>query len=179
MLRTRLLSSLLTAAAPLLVFSCEPAPDYPVEPSIEFKSMRAERVDKPAPETDVNEIFVTITYKDGDGDLGLAAEDLNSPPYNAPPYNFNYYAKMYVFNSRTNQFVEDLSFNGTFARMLAADAKAQPIRGELTYNINKGNGFPINYPQYAPGNKVKFDIYIYDRAKNKSNVITTEEYVLP
>ncbi|RAK69554.1 hypothetical protein [Hymenobacter edaphi] len=179
MLRTRLLSGLLTAAAALAVLACEPAPTYPNEPSIEFKSIRAEREDKPSPETDVNRIFVTLNYKDGDGDLGLSDDDKKVAPFNAPPYNFNYYATMYVYNTTNRQFERDLSFNGAFGRMLAVDAKSQPIRGELTYEVNNGNGFPINYPQYRPGNKVKFEIYVYDRAQHKSNVLTTEELVLP
>ncbi|GAB3824163.1 hypothetical protein GCM10028821_02820 [Hymenobacter jeollabukensis] len=178
---------MLTAATALAVGACESAPTYPDEPSIEFKNIRAER-DTPANGgTPSNRIFITIGYKDGNGDLGLSAADKDTPPFNSSTsdYRFNYHVKLYWYNTNYLRFEEyvypnpALTYNGTFARMLEETAKPQPIRGDLTYEPGKGDGFPINYPEFRPGNRVKFDIYIYDRALHKSNVITTEELVLP
>ncbi|GAB2951885.1 hypothetical protein GCM10027048_16110 [Hymenobacter coalescens] len=170
---------MLTAASLWLATACEPAPDYPDEPSVEFNSIRAQRETPTDGNTAFNRIFVTINYKDGDGDLGLSDFDRSQAPFNTAPYQFNYYVTMFVYNNSTRQFEQHLSFNSFFRRLLADDQKPQPIRGELTFEVNKENGFTVTYPEYRPGNRVKFEIYIYDRALHKSNTITTEELVLP
>lgn len=177
MLRIPLLPTLLTAATLALTTACEDAPDYPDEPSIEFKGIRAQRETPTDGNTAFNRIFVTIGYKDGDGDLGLSDSDIKAPPFNAAPYNFNYYITMYVFDGTS--FKKHLTFDSFFQRMLTEDQKPQPIRGDLSFEVNKSNGFTVTYPEYRPGNRVKFEIQIIDRALHKSNIITTDELVLP
>jgi hypothetical protein len=60
----------------LIWFSgCQTVPEYPVVPSISFNSVYF----KELPGSDI--IYLTINYKDGDGDLGLSNDDLNTPPF--------------------------------------------------------------------------------------------------
>lgn len=186
MLRVRLLPGLL-AAATLLLGACESAPPYGVEPVIEFKSIKAER--QTGNGTAANLVTITIKYKDGDGDLGLSAADRLNPPFKdttpsgGNEYYNNYHITMYwatpTGNFQAYPVTQSLNYNGTFDRLLAEDAKPQPIRGEINYTPGgRKASLPILDPEFAPGNRLKFDIYIYDRALNKSNVITTDEVVL-
>lgn len=187
MLRVRLLPTLL-AATPLLFSACESAPDYSVEPVIEFKSIKAER-GSTGGGTEANLVTVTIKYKDGDGDLGLSAEDRQNAPFKdttpsgGNEYYNNYHITMYwatpTGNFQPYPVTQSLNYNGAFERLLTGDAKPQPIRGEINYTPGgREASLPILDPEFAPGNRLKFDIYIYDRALHKSNVITTDEVVL-
>ncbi|KUG07305.1 hypothetical protein [Solirubrum puertoriconensis] len=181
MLRIRLLTSFLAVAAVSALTACEDAPDYPDTPSIQFKSITAERVTPTTGETPYNRIYVTVAYKDGDGDLGLSEEDIQSPPFNSGRYSQNYFITMFRQNSSGvfEQYVPFIPFNGRFPRMLEPNEKSQPIRGDLTYEIYKGIGFSITDPNFRPGTKIKFNIQIVDRALHESNVITTDELTLP
>lgn len=185
MLRQRLLPALL-AATPLLFAGCESAPNYSVEPVIEFKSIRAQRVTPTNGETAYNLIYVTVNYKDGDGDLGLSEEDRKNPPFNNTmpasynEYYYNYYVTLYWFDGQRFQpYNSAISYNGAFPRLLTEADKPQPIRGELTYRPGGESGFTITEREFRPGTRLKFDIQVVDRALHKSNIITTDELVLP
>lgn len=189
MLRIRVLSTLLAAATLALATACEEAPDYPEEPSIEFKSLTAERVNPTDGNTPYNIITLTISYKDGDGDLGLSEDDRKSPPFNDTrpnsynEYHFNYLVKLYWFNNATQQFelynVPFLSYDGAFPRLLKDTDKPQPIRGDIVYQPGGTSGLTITTPQFRPGNRIKYQVQIIDRAQHKSNVLMTDELVLP
>lgn len=74
--------SLLTLLGLLLIASCFDPPEYSVIPRIEFQSVRT--VEVPGAST-YDSLFVTISFRDGDGDLGRSGTD------NAPPFNQNWY----------------------------------------------------------------------------------------
>jgi len=57
----------------LVVNRCSKAPIYPITPQIEFKSIVLNSAD--------STLHITVTFKDGDGDLGLTSDDVN-PPFN-------------------------------------------------------------------------------------------------
>jgi hypothetical protein len=181
MLRIRLLPVLLAATTALLTTACEPAPDYPDEPSIEFKEITGERVNPTDGNTAYNLVYVAIKYKDGDGDLGLSDADLQTPPFTpGNRYNKNFFVNMFRYNSagQWQQVIPSIPFDATFARLLSEDQKPQPIRGDLKLAISKDFGFTVTTPDYRPGTRIRFTVQIVDRALHESNVITTDEYVL-
>jgi hypothetical protein len=66
------------------VSSCFNPPDFPVEPQIEFETIQYKEYGSGF-DTEYDSLILTISFKDGDGDLGL------DPSENAPPYNNKFY----------------------------------------------------------------------------------------
>ncbi len=62
--------------------SCYEAPEFPVVPSIEFRS-----VDFKQGATGFDTLIARVNFQDGDGDLGLSGDE-NEPPYNAFFFQF-------------------------------------------------------------------------------------------
>jgi hypothetical protein len=61
--------------------SCFNPPEFPIVPELEFRKI--EFVD-----SDVDSLILTLNFRDGDGDLGLDAED---ETYLSDPYNITYF----------------------------------------------------------------------------------------
>jgi hypothetical protein len=186
MLRIRLLTYCLAAAAALLTTACEDAPDYPDEPAIKFKAISAERLPTTTPGDEANLVKITVAYEDGDGDLGLSEADRQTSPFNDPnsEYRYNYYIKPFWYNQGNGRFEEYIfptpgfNYNSVFERLLPEGSKPQPIRGDITFTPSKNLGLSIYTPEFRPGNRLRFEVMIIDRALHKSNTITTDEVVL-
>ena len=177
--------------------SCLEAPDYPVVPAIDFKEVRVEHI--PAGVEDaVDKLTFVLDFRDGDGDLGLGKDDILVAPYNQPPTpgvpprnhptnSFNYFIQPFVKDALTKQFVPYITplitlgqYDGTFPRLdlaggkFEADVKPAPLKGELRYELPLG----IDGQSYSPGQVMRFEITIMDRALNVSNTVTTSEVTL-
>ncbi|MDF7810977.1 hypothetical protein [Hymenobacter sp. YC55] len=180
-----LLFALLCAA----VSSCISPPDYPDAPRIKFKELEVVRLPRSDPrEQAIDSDTITISFEDGDGDLGLNPTD-NMAPYNdvsvngkqTNPNYFNYYIQAQLKN-RNGQFVDYIldgsngevgQYNGRFPRLTTEATKEGPLKGNLRYNLGLSLGTPFN-----PGDEIRFRISIRDRALNLSNEIFTESYVV-
>ena len=69
----------------ILSGSCFDPPEFPVQPQIEFDRIEF----KPAPtQMDQDSLILYIRFRDGDGDLGLRADD---PQHISNPYHINVY----------------------------------------------------------------------------------------
>lgn len=170
--------------------SCISPPDFPDTPSIEFKSMKVTR--NTAELTDT--VTITIGFKDGDGDLGLNSEEYSST---SPPYNrlnsdgtknlnhWNYFLKIFVKNRSNNQFepltvrangstIDDPTvYYSQFPHLEPNADKKAPLKGDLNFEQTFGLGNEFN-----PGDEVRFEVYIKDRALNTSNTVTTSTFVV-
>jgi hypothetical protein len=184
---TRTGSYLLVMLLALGLAGCPP-PEFSDAPFISFKDIRT----IPLPNKD--SLIVSITYRDGTGDLGLGSNDTDAP-FDAEPYRYNYHITAFKRRGLDDQgnpnFVPvefptpGFTFNGRFP-VLKPDRQPGPIEGDLDYSI------PIEYPQdftneryILPGDTLRFDIFIYDRGErggrqkpNQSNIITTGEVVV-
>lgn len=180
------------AGLSLALVGCLSPPDYPVEPSIEFKSLAVTRYTPPG-EVPVDTFKITISFKDGDGDLGITDEEVLFPP-NAPSYTpysaqnpdgssnpnqYNYLLRVYQRVKGTSDFIEYAPFETTsFGRYPplngGPDAKPAPLKGDLVHIIPLAFGSPLN-----AGDEVKFTVSIKDRAFHESNIITTSTYLVP
>lgn len=147
--------------------SCLKPKEFPKTPSIEFKDFvkRGDSAD-----------FI-ISFKDGDGDIGLNQADTSGNFAPNQPYYYNLV-----------MYYEYKKVDGSFSKFVL------PNGDTLTYKyripnitptgVNKGIDGDIKVllsaPYYYPGHTaIKFEAYIYDRALNKSNVIVTSEITVP
>lgn len=156
-----------------LLSSCLTAPDYPIEPEISFKSIKDQRVSSPSGIYDT--ITVTVSFRDGDGDLGLSNEDID-PPYNrlnsdntVNRYYNNYFfqPEQLVAGSTTWTPVYTGSYDSRYPRLTDSE-KAEPIKGDL--NI----GLKFYEASFPVGAQVRFRVSIADRALHESNVVVTD-----
>ncbi|WP_400191383.1 hypothetical protein [Hymenobacter sp. B81] len=178
MMRTRLLLGL-TVLLALAATSCLNPPDYPDTPSISFKSFTRQRVSDRFGTYDT--LTVTISFKDGDGDLGLN-NDEEQPPYNRlnldgteNRYYNNYYLQPQI--RKANGEFEDttfsIPFNSRFPR-LAPTEKPAPLRGDLSFGYKLFQG-----SLGRPGAQLRFRVSIIDRALHESNEVITDAVTIP
>ena len=127
----------------VLLFSCEKEQVISDTPIIEFKSIFPTTVQEYS-----DDIIITISYSDGNGDLGENDPDIH------------------------NLCVED-NRNGIVYQFriphLAPDNNSIAIEGDFNITIN-GSGITDTS---LSSQQVNYSIYVTDRAENKSNTITT------
>lgn len=163
---------------PLAVVSCRKPETYPIEPSIAFSNFLLElNANTGKTERGVLE----ITYKDGDGDIGLNPQDT------FPPFNFG---SPFYYNLIIKYFEKQ---NGTFVEVPLLSWNPDSLRYDtLTFNARIPNLTPKNGNKNIKGviqdtmfinnplstyDTIRFLVYLYDRAMHKSNEITTPEIV--
>lgn len=150
--------------------SCYKEPEFSFTPAIEFDSITKDiRLDQ-FTGAKKDSIIVSVKFRDGDGDLGFNAEEIGSK-VSQTDYNFvvKSFRKTKGIFAQFNTF-ETLS--GFYPR-LKTDDKIGPIEGKLSYRIEIETAFwPVKR------DTVKFEIYIKDRAGNRSNAVETTPIVL-
>ena len=131
----------------LLLFACKKDETLSVVPTIEFQS-----INPSIAQEYIDDIIITISYADEDGDLGENSPDID------------------------NLFVED-SRNGIVYHyripQLAPNGNEISIEGNFNIKIN-GTGITNE----SSSQKVNYNIYVKDRAGNKSNTITTSSITI-
>ncbi|QNP52180.1 hypothetical protein [Hymenobacter qilianensis] len=185
LLRTLRTSTLLLLTG-LAVSSCLEMPDYPETPSISFKSISSERVSDGFGLYD--RVTITVSFKDGNGDLGLREEDkvegspwarLN-PDLTLNPFYNNYYITPLIRNAAGEFLPLELdnpndNYNSTYPPLdKDSNGRETPLRGDLSFTTDFFAGDPLK-----PGEVVRFEVFIYDRALNKSNTIITDPITIP
>ncbi|SHK81342.1 hypothetical protein SAMN02746009_01621 [Hymenobacter psychrotolerans DSM 18569] len=189
MFRT-LRAGLLIGVGSLAIGSCISPPDFPDTPSIEFKDLSVQRHIVNGV-TAVDSVVVTIGFKDGDGDLGLNEEEYNNPPYqrlntdgSLNLNHWNYYFNLFVKAPGETEFkpyrvtpelleLRPEDYYGQYPHLEPNSEKKAPLQG----NLRLRQGFALGSPFY-PGQEVRFEITIKDRALNTSNTVTTSSFVV-
>ncbi len=148
------------AAAVLLLGSCLQPPAYPIEPVIEFLGFSAAEMRQGQFNDD--SVLVFIGFTDGDGDLGNDRE--------------------------VNVFVRDLRDDFISDRFriprIPEIGANNGISGEMILTLyNTCCIFPDGAPPCTPSmttltNELRYEIYLEDRAGNRSNVIQTPPITL-
>jgi hypothetical protein len=115
--------------------------------------------------------ILAISYQDGNGDIGLNGSSDTLDPYQKNgPYYYN--LVITYFEKQNGVFKENDPIIPFSARMplFTPNDPNQPINGTIldTLTLNP-------HPVY---DTVKFEVFIYDRALNKSNVVSTPEIIL-
>ena len=164
---TAIFCSLLAATCIVMLTSCMKKESYSDIPQIAFAGY-TNLFDT----TRIAKIGVlTITFQDGDGDIGLNAADIYPPYDSASIYYYNYYIDLY--EKKNGVFVKDTTLNPPlYTRIpnLTPDDPNKAIKGFIVDTI------PLNpKPVY---DTIQFSMFIYDRALHKSNTVTTPEIVV-
>lgn len=157
---------------PVLFFACQRSTDYDDVPSITFEQSQKYSDDS---------ISLTISYIDGNGDLGLGSKH-DKPPYDSGKYANNLIVKYYerydgAFHQTTEGPYPDqkdtISHRFRFEN-LTPDGGNKAIKGEMEITIsNQLRVFTKNFPERSYGGEIMFRIFIYDRELNKSNEVSS------
>lgn len=186
-----LIFSVVIAILAIFTFNaCLTKPDFPFEPSISFASISKKSILDGNNQLIEDSIFLDINFRDGNGDIGLSAEDtigkfaFRNPDKTLNPFYFNFYCDIYRRNKFTGEY-ERVRFPTNRDPILGIDVESNihgrvpplldnnrqgPIEGVLRYNIG---GLFYDVLGINKRDSIRFEVFIYDRALNKSNVITT------
>lgn len=180
----RPLAGLLLTGLASALSGCLSAPSYPVEPSIDFKEMTVNRYYPPNRQAPVDTFKITLSFKDGDGDLGVTDAEITQLPYSQlnpdktvnQNQQFNYYLRLFRRVPLSQRFEEvyPKEYFGYYPTLYQGEYKASPLKGDLVFRQLLTLGSPVN-----AGDEVQFTVSIKDRALHESNPITTSTYVIP
>lgn len=159
---------LLIVVAVLFMSACINRTEYSPIPDIAFKDFVKRGNDSAD--------FI-ITFKDGDGDIGLNQWDTTGDFALTSPYYYNLVMK--YFYKKTDGTFEQFVLPGGDTLVykyripdIRPKGQNKALAGEIMVNMLA--------PYYYPGHTtIRYDVYIYDRSLNKSNVVSTPEIVVP
>lgn len=158
---------LLILTGGLLLPSCVKEKNFPVVPVIAFKEYLSYNNDS---------ADCIITFKDGDGDVGIEEGDSTSP---------NDLKMKYLYKDTTDGLfkpydeiidttgVMDTLFYSYRVPNLTPDGQFKALDGEIRAKLRAA---PIYYPTH---HDIKFEITLRDRAGHVSNMITTDVIHIP
>ncbi len=143
---------------------CLKEEDYPIIPEIKFEDF----ILLLNTQTGIIERGVLrISFKDGDGDIGLNRNDT------APPYDFNLFIDYFEIRNRDTVRVYQVdpvsgdtsTFNARIP-ILTPKGSEKGIKGEIEDTL-------FIYDPTSSYDTILFRVYLVDRALHKSNVIHT------
>lgn len=146
----------------LLMSSCIKKEEFPDVPRIKFVSF--DKIDNGLGYDDKG--IITISFTDGDGNLGLAADETNPPYDSSSIYYYNFFLTYY--ERQHGEFIAvDLPFtnNARFPLLNKNDAD-KPLKGEISIELYINN-FSSEF------DTIRFEAFITDRTLNHSDTITT------
>jgi len=185
--RAKLSSFLGLLGISVLLFGCQkPNTAYPIIPAITFKSYSVQKGIDSLGRPDYK-LALIISFTDGDGDIGLDAND-TLPPFNSESPNFyNYWVSYYelapgdsFFRQVTNTWPFGdttkagslVSYNGRTPNV-TPPGKEKAIKGDIEYDIDLGSGTK------SGTNTIRFAFILWDRALHPSNKLYSPPIVLP
>jgi len=158
--------------AGITIFSCVKKPTYPSEPVIAYKDF-LRYGDPSAPDS----VELVVSFTDNEGDIGV---DKSNPP---PFFKDGNFFMVYFFWDTTGvdhwmpadsipwtPQIDTLVFNNFVPPVLSEGEKSQPMKGLI---------YVKQSPFITPYNKIRFEVYMYDKAKHISNRITTPAFTFP
>ena len=114
--------------------------------------------------------ILAISFQDGNGDIGLNTWDVYPPYDTSSIYYYNYYIDYYEKRNGTFVKVQLSTTYNTRIPDLTPDDPNKTIKGIIVDTLQL-NPWPVY-------DTIRFSMYIYDRALNKSNVVNTPEIVV-
>jgi len=147
------------------ISACTTAPEFDIAPEIGFISIsKSEMVQNENP---TDSLFLKISFKDGDGDLGT---DENSTMQN-----------IFLVDNRSNIIAERYK-----VPPIPAVGKQKGIEGEITLKVFttccRFDEFPdfkqCDAPPSIPTNELSYEIYMIDDAGNESNRVQSSTITL-
>lgn len=148
----------------LLLSACAPKPpNMPNTPVISFNSFQG---------TGANSGILKINFTEGDGDIGYPAQDISAP--------FDFWAKYTYYSYSLKKFVAvwnpntlDTVYYAYHLPNITPSGKDKSLKGTIGINMDGWFTNPFSTQDSIQYLKVQMQVWIFDRAGNKSNVITT------
>jgi hypothetical protein len=153
-----LMTLLLTA---VLLSGCRKFEEYPPEPEIGYNNY----ILLINPETNISEKgLLSITYRDGDGDIGLEQSDTLFPFQRNGEFYYN--LRVRYFEQQNGILVElPYNFSGRIPPLIPKDQK-KAIKGIIEYEMDI-------YDPTSSYDTIQFQVQLIDRALNISNEVST------
>lgn len=151
----------------LFVSGCLKPKEYPIEPVIEFKGFTQFG----------DSARVAFSFTDGDGDIGLGEDELQSPYDTGSRYYNNVFIRYYekvngAWQQGVNALGEPVEFTYR-TKKVTPSGKNKALKGDIYIYL-----VPIFYNPFSPNSDtIKFDIQMADRALNESNIVETGEII--
>lgn len=156
---------LFSAIGMILLGSCVKEKNFPPEPKIEFVSYTTYGTDS---------ADCIISFSDGDGDIGILEGDTASED----DYQLKYLYKgtdgqFYPFDMIDSTAAFDTLFYSYRVPDITPKGQYKTLEGQIKAKLRSS-------PVYFPGHTVvKFEIRLRDRAGHLSNMVATNEIVVP
>lgn len=151
---------MLLAAA--MLAGCLKTEEFPVVPHITFKSYE-QRPDSAT---------LTISFTDGDGDIGLDQGDTLAPFNPGSHWYHNFFVDYYRMENGSwvlQQFALPLYYR---IPVITPTGQNKALEGDISVELS-----PQVLPQ-APGDTVRFGVRIADRALHESNTVHTDAIIV-
>ena len=170
-------SVILLAAVILILSACRKPVDFPDIPAITFESFEIYQ----------DSAFVSINFQDGDGNIGLNAEDdegdfalIYQPEYNI--FHHNFFLDFYLWEN--NEWVwqdyipedENDPTSPYYYRIPPLDPEGKDKNLEGTIRVKLSPFPPIDF---SSEDRIRIEVQLADRSLNLSNLVTTPEYTIP
>jgi hypothetical protein len=140
---------------------CEPFEKVSEIPSITFKDFELYEIDTLSNIIKVGKL--TFSFIDGDADLGVDPESVSSND------SINFY--LIPFEKSDGQYIQTpddtLGYQIRYNEKLDRVGQNKTIKGEIS--------LLIYYFITPPYDTLRYDFYIYDRARNQSNIESTSD----
>jgi len=151
----------------ILYFSCADAPDLMDAPEIDFLTFSTTQVSQDSGNDTTKIYTVTISFTDGNGDLGYELTDPDAE------------IDVTILDNRNG-----LEYGQFRLPHVPSQGSNNGVTGEITFKLFSTccifpDGIPpCSNPAEYPSNDLSLDIQIKDRAGNLSNVLTTPAITL-
>lgn len=161
------IATILVLVLMIFMVSCFQFQTFPPEPDIEFVSF----VKIPTTSGIDDQGTLTISFTDGDGDIGLNDDDLEPPFDTSSMYYYNIFVK--YFEKQNGEYVEvnlEPSNNGRLP-YLTPEGEKKGLQGEISVDLY------INNP-LSSYDTIRYEVFIVDRSLHHSDTITTADIVV-
>ena len=159
------ISFLLITISFLFIYSCQKKQQYPLIPNIEFQSYSLL-----ADARGVDTTLILIFSFTDDGDIGLGPGDTVSPYVGQ--YKYDFFAAYYeVQYGKLTLVKTPTNFNQRLP-LVTINGSNKNIKGTIQVNL------PINDYNTSKFDTIAFQVYIVDRALNKSNVVMSPDIIV-
>lgn len=152
---------LLFAIVSYVFYACVKKTTYPTTPEIEYKAFYPFVGDS---------ADLQIKFKDGDGDIGVSQSDSTRTLWAIYYYKDTVTQKYRAYTPCPNNC--DTLRTGYIVKSPSDSYKGKPISGEISVRLQQ-------FRHSKKIKNVKYVIYLFDKAGNKSNVITSPELIVP
>lgn len=151
-----------------LLWSCLDPAEYPPEPKIVFESLTPKANDA---------ADLTISFTDGDGDMGLDQGDTLDPFCAECDYYYNLFLEYYELRDGEWTHVPldpDLGQIPFYYRVprVTPSGQNKALNGEIKIDM------PV-YSLISNYDTARFEITLVDRSFNESNTVTTPAFIKP